>query len=300
MPAPASQIGVAHDQAPQAAYAYVIRYSNSAETVCLTGWEQSLTINNPPAFLGLANPQVFTPAQISHGEQNNGANYERRDITVLLGVNDDRLKRYFATASAEKIAIYIMRLSAPKLLTGEVLEFSTDGFLLTSGVIGKIGIEGVQIAAQLTPEPFLANQNIPRHFFSRTCNHNLGGQGCTVVMDDFKLVTTIAAIDSAKKIIELSHSAPGGSPEFFRAGYMVHAPTGVVIGITWSDSEGFAGNARLRLHFWSLELEVGQTITAFAGCRHTVADCQDKFNNVANFGGFPYSPNRSPFLHGVR
>lgn len=300
MPAPASQVGIAHDQAPNAAYAYVIRYANSAETVCLTGWEQPVQISGLPAFLGLAEPQTFDGAQISHGESNNGASYERRDITVFLGIDDDRLRRYFTTASAEKIAVYIIRISAEKLLTGEVLDYDTDGFLLTSGVIGKIAIEGVQIAAQITPEPFLANQNLPRFFFSRTCNHPLGSTACGVNRESFKAAATITALDAAQKIVELSITPPGANAEYFRAGHLVHGPTGVVIGISWSDAGGTAGAARLRLHFWSLELEVGDTITAYAGCRHIVDDCITKFSNGDNFGGFPYIPNRSPFLHGIR
>lgn len=298
MPLSAAQIGYAHDQAPTAAYAYVLKYSNSEETVCLTGWEKAVQISGLPAFLGLADPQTFDGAQIAHSEANSGANYERRDITVFMGVNNDRLRRYFATASAEKIQVYIIRLGTKKLETGETLEYTTDGFLLFSGVVGKIGIEGSQIGAQITPEPFLANQNLPRMFFSRACNHVLGGPACGVDLEAFRHDSTIAALFPSEKLVELSTAPPGSN--WFRAGKVIHAPTGAVIGITWSDLLGTGGNARVRLNFWSPDLEVGQAISLYPGCRHIVEDCgPSKFDNVANFGGFPYVPNRNPAMHGV-
>lgn len=299
MPLPAAQVGVAHDQAPTASYAYVIKYANSSTTVCLTGWEQAVAISGLPAFLDLDEPQAFTAAQVSHGEVNSSGAHEKREVQILFGVSDDRLSRYFATASAEKITIYIIRIAAEKLLTGEALDYDTDCFLLTSGLIGRVTIEGVQIGVTITPEPFLDNQNVPRFFFSRACNHHLGSEACGVDREAFKATATITAIDAAQKIVELSITPPGGNAEFFRAGHMVHAATGLVVGIIWSDAGGTAGAVRLRLHFWSLDLATGQTITAYAGCRHTLGDCVSKFANGANYGGFPYIPNRNPVTHGI-
>ncbi|WP_150523847.1 phage BR0599 family protein [Roseibium sediminis] len=42
-------------------------------------------------------------------------------------------------------------------------------------------------------------------------------------------------------------------------------------------------------------LIAGDFITAYPGCRRTRADCKNKFNNLANFGGFPHLPGTSPF-----
>jgi hypothetical protein len=35
---------------------------------------------------------------------------------------------------------------------------------------------------------------------------------------------------------------------------------------------------------------VGDTFTIYYGCDHTPGTCQSKFNNLANFRGFPYVP----------
>ena len=35
---------------------------------------------------------------------------------------------------------------------------------------------------------------------------------------------------------------------------------------------------------------VGDAFTVYAGCDHTQATCQSRFNNLANFRGFPFVP----------
>lgn len=39
-----------------------------------------------------------------------------------------------------------------------------------------------------------------------------------------------------------------------------------------------------------LDIQVGDTFTAIAGCRKRLADCRDKFDNVVNFQGEPHRP----------
>lgn len=31
------------------------------------------------------------------------------------------------------------------------------------------------------------------------------------------------------------------------------------------------------------------------GCPHNTGACNDRFNNIANYGGSPYTPNINPF-----
>jgi hypothetical protein len=40
-------------------------------------------------------------------------------------------------------------------------------------------------------------------------------------------------------------------------------------------------------------------VTLYPGCAHTRTACKDKFNNLANFGGFPLIPSKNPFGNSV-
>jgi len=42
-------------------------------------------------------------------------------------------------------------------------------------------------------------------------------------------------------------------------------------------------------------LAVGQSVTAFAGCKRTLLDCDTKFNNLPFFFGFEWIPAKNPF-----
>lgn len=44
---------------------------------------------------------------------------------------------------------------------------------------------------------------------------------------------------------------------------------------------------------------VGTTVDVEQGCDHSVADCQAQFNNIDNYGGFPYTPGLNPFNEGL-
>lgn len=281
-------------------YAYILAYEDSATKVFLTGYEKGFEISGVPARFGAADPQAFTPAQISHGEHGLSAEFDRRPLTVMLTTQNSTLARFFATASATRIGISIFRINSTKLLTGEPLDWDVDAILLNSGLVGKITFGGQQISVEVAPEPFGTNQGIPRFFYSRTCNHVLGeATTCKVNLASFTHTTTIAEIDTAQRIITLAITPPGGNAEYFRAGTFVHGPTGQRFGIDWSDGAGTAGKARVRLKYWSPSLIAGDSVTVRAGCRHTTADCSTKFSNIANFGGFPHIPNRNISLHGV-
>jgi len=44
-----------------------------------------------------------------------------------------------------------------------------------------------------------------------------------------------------------------------------------------------------------VDVEAPVAANAFAGCDRTLADCRDKFDNLAKFMGFPWIPGRNPF-----
>jgi hypothetical protein len=44
---------------------------------------------------------------------------------------------------------------------------------------------------------------------------------------------------------------------------------------------------------------VGDNVTLTAGCDRTRATCVAKFNNLANFMGFPYIPTKNPYSSGL-
>jgi hypothetical protein len=46
-------------------------------------------------------------------------------------------------------------------------------------------------------------------------------------------------------------------------------------------------------------LAPGTAVTVVAGCDHSTASCAGRFNNLDNYGGFPFIPQKNPFATGV-
>lgn len=42
-------------------------------------------------------------------------------------------------------------------------------------------------------------------------------------------------------------------------------------------------------------LDIGTAVTLYPGCNHATSDCFGRFNNLSNYGGFEFLPNKSPF-----
>lgn len=39
----------------------------------------------------------------------------------------------------------------------------------------------------------------------------------------------------------------------------------------------------------------GQAVRLYAGCDHSTTVCKNRFDNLANYGGFPWIPGKNPF-----
>lgn len=282
------------------AYGYVIEHREDNVRFYLTNWEKSISVEDMPARFSAPNPQAFLAAQIKHGSNLLAAEFNKRTVEVTVWTEDTRLRRYFLTAAAVKIAVYVYRFNTGKLITGEALVFGRDAQLVNSGLVGIVGLSGNQITITLTPEPFLSNQGVPRFYCQRTCNHVLGSAtGCQVDLDSMSHTTTLLEVDRVNRRVTLAaNPSPAVNEDYFRNGYFLHS-SGVRMPIRTTDLAGPGGLLRFNMGLWNPLMEIGDSITAYPGCRHTIADCRDKFDNLDNFGGFPYVPNKNITAHGL-
>jgi hypothetical protein len=296
---PTSQKAMETAPAITAAYGYVIHHHADDERVFYTNWQTPLEVTGLPANLTPSSPQTFTPGQIAHGEITTSAVWEKRSTQIHIPTTDDRLRRYFVTAAAVKITVTILRFNSGKLLDDTPLAFATDGAIIASGVLGVLSFNDQTITGDLTPEPFLADQAVPRHYFERTCNHVLGNPlTCKVNLAAFTHAATITAVNRNTKVVTVDITSPGAA-DYFRSGTLVLDSTGERMAVVWSDEAGPGDTVRLALRVWNPALAPGEFVTLQAGCKRTTADCKNKFNNAANFGGFPFVPNRNPSIVGV-
>ena len=167
-------------------------------------------------------------------------------------------------------------------------EFQTiwDGVVVAISAKGRMA--RIRSASQMGDR--LSN-TVPSVSIQRTCNHFLYDSHCTINAATYDLAVTVSVIDGAELTV---NTIGGASDSWYRAGKIVRD----------SDGESRTIVAQvgtlLTLHSAFGVLAVGNAMTLYAGCDHTVQTCNEKFNNTVNFGGHPMIPQSNPFLVGLR
>ena len=173
----------------------------------------------------------------------------------------------------------------------------TDSVLLFDGEVSDTQIDESIIKLRCATLDFL-NIELPKREFQVGCNWQLYGSHCGVTLANFLVSTTNSLFTTSTKVISApeiqAFAGTTFADNYFRGGY--------VTGLS-------SDNRDLTRHITS---HVGITITIlppfpfdFAltddiqlapGCDHNLTDCEDKFNNLINYGGFPWIPNQDKVL----
>lgn len=149
------------------------------------------------------------------------------------------------------------------------------------GVVDEIG----RASARLTvnSDLVLLDIDMPRNVYQPTCLHTLYDSGCTLVKNAFGANGTVGASSTAS-VINWS-----GASAAYRQGSITFT-SGVNTGVT-ANVNGVTVGFSLSLGYpLQSPPAAGDTFTVYQGCDHTPGTCQSKFNNLANFRGFPYVP----------
>jgi hypothetical protein len=150
--------------------------------------------------------------------------------------------------------------------------------------------------SELHCEPVLTSvqRNGLRSYYQRQCPHILYESPCNVNKENFKsivVVTSVAGLDvGVTGTLEVDKFAGGMMSWNSPAGLQWRTITGNV-----------ANSVKVNFPFMPItdkfgrSLVNGTSITLYPGCQHTVTDCTNRFNNLANYGGFPFIPIDNPF-----
>mgnify|MGYP003646526936 FL=1 len=150
--------------------------------------------------------------------------------------------------------------------------------------------DGDQIELQTRSVEAATGRAIPRFTFMGMCNHILFDNGCKQTSVGFTYTGAVATVvDNVYTVT----GADGQVDGFWTGGWC--SPVG-------------ANDYRLVLAHTGTDLTLllpfasditGQDLEVYAGCDHGITACGTKFDNVLNFGGFPFVPNKNPFATGL-
>jgi len=230
--------------------------------------------------------ETWEAADITHGEITKTTEFLEEDVEIQVAVRQgtEVLQRFLAGTPPVGISFEIYQVFAPGLVLGSALYIGD----VKDVTLARRGVLEVRVGSLLS----IAEQTIPGVFVQQPCNWVLyDSTTCKVVADDFKTSGIVSAISS--NYVEgggefESISLINGDGQWFARGKVtIGGETRTIL-----EQEG----DRLYLNAPFYDAEIGDDVDAFPGCDHINTTCQNKFNNLPNFGGQPHRPILNPSI----
>lgn len=146
--------------------------------------------------------------------------------------------------------------------------------------------------ADLTCESIYTSLKRPglRRIYQRMCPHVLFGGACGLVDTVYKSTITLDVVSG----VTLNAAAIDAQPDGYFSGGMIE----------WESSPGRYERRGIRTHVGAdvtlthavSGLAAGAAVFFWPGCDHSLATCNSKFSNAVNYGGFPFVPQKNPFV----
>lgn len=155
--------------------------------------------------------------------------------------------------------------------------------ILFKGRVGSVDNVG-RTSAEITvnSDLVLLDIDMPRNLYAPHCQHVLFDSGCALVKNSFG-ASGNAGAGSTNTVINWSAAAPAYAQGTLT--FTSGANTGVTANVKAATSSALTLSYPL-----SSAPAAGDAFMVYQGCDHTKATCHSKFNNLANFRGFPYVP----------
>ena len=146
--------------------------------------------------------------------------------------------------------------------------------------------------AELYVESVIASfdRDVCEEDFSTQCHVDLFGAECGLSREDHKYEGTVASV--AGNTIVVTGLFAGGR------GAQWALPGTVKYGDDWRQVYQ-QDEDELTLSMPFAADVTGEIVTVYAGCDHAPDTCNDTFNNIVNYRGFPYIPTQNIFMRGL-
>lgn len=151
-----------------------------------------------------------------------------------------------------------------------------------------VSVEWSGAEARLTCESVFTSLKRPglRARYQRMCRHALYSDQCGVSKAAYAIAGAVSAINAARTVLTVTAAAALEDGWF--SGGMVETPSGGFLFVT-----RHAGSSLTLAN--PCALAVSDAVTLYPGCARGRQACNNKFNNILNFGGWPWIPSRNPF-----
>lgn len=168
---------------------------------------------------------------------------------------------------------------------------------ITSSILGKTTIADDRYKIEEMALVDLLGQGVG-DTFSPGCKKEFGGTELYGCNKDLAAITVVGAVTGITSATVFRDSSRTEAADWFGAGAITFT-SGPNAGLAPIKIKDYAADGTITLYdapYYALE--VGVTYSMVPGCRKRLADCRDKWANVARFGGDPYVPTGANYRRG--
>jgi len=227
---------------------------------------------------------TWAAASITHSAISRSIDFISEEVSLKISTDDDAhpLRNYIGQNLLEPINVTIHASDFDSFTYAPLTP-------LYEGRVNNINFqEEGRIDVQVSSILRISEMNIPKMGMQRTCNNRLYDVNCQVVEATFTTAGTLITVtdDYIEATAFGAKATAEGDPNWFALGR-------VKIGDEWRTCVGQDAN-KLYINFPFRKAIVGNIANARAGCDKRIVTCDDKFDNLDNFQGYRYMPNRNP------
>lgn len=232
--------------------------------------------DNDIAFKGV----VYRSIAITNDGYSSSGNPDTDEMIVRLDSRATVTALYLGTPPSEPLQLRVRTLHRG----------DTDAPVVWAGLV-KSGKQVSSVEFVFTCNSLLStlDRNGLRLSWGRGCPHALYDRGCRLDPDDFGLTVSVDQI-SGNTIT--SNALSTLDNDYLSGGFMSFIG---VHGATERRAIKKQNGSSFTLLGPADGIDEGAWIVVYPGCNRVTTTCESKFNNLANYGGFPHLPTKSPF-----
>lgn len=224
------------------------------------------------------NGELYRAIPIGRSSPESSDDTQKADLSITFGRDNDLAQeflRYVGDAITTVTVYQIEETGVSAFWRGRVASDKIDGDEMT--------LECESVFTSLRRPGLRAR-------YQRNCRHTLYGSGCGLDKESFRVDAVYTSLLDRTLIVPDAANYPAN---YFTGG-MVRSPDGSARYVLSHSGDTLVMSRRLeRLEE---DGEPGVTeVGLYPGCARTRNHCINRFNNLPNFGGFPWIPSRNPF-----
>lgn len=237
------------------------------------------------------NGETYVPVTIGRSEAESKNELSRANLQVTVDLDNAMGRRWMKNILDEVVSLTL---------------FSKDGADVSVTWKGRLASVKPDVSSiELVFESIFTSLRRAglRKRYQRSCPHVLYGRGCSLNKADWATAGKMLAL-SADGLTVTVPEAASFADGYFTSG-MIEAPDGTLRFITNHIGQFLTlirpvsslGEALINSGYGVSYggFYGGVSVNIYPGCDRTKETCNNKFNNLPNYGGFPFIPLKNPF-----